>query len=306
MNGAIRVESEPGKGSTFIVDLPFERSGIGKDAIILKDAGDMRVLAVDDGESERNYMSVMLERMGVRHTCVENCESALAALKEAEAEHDAFNICLIDWRMPHVDGIETTKQIRQRYGDDMIVIVVSAYEQNQASENAKAAGANLFIAKPLFQSTLFDLFMTLTGGTIANQKQRAAQRDLEGRRVLLAEDNEMNRIVAKSLLESLGVLCECAVDGGQAVERFVASEEGYYDAVLMDIQMPVMDGYEAAMAIRKSAHPRAASIQIIALTANAFNEDIAKALSAGMNAHVAKPIELDLLAEALETAFVAK
>lgn len=165
----------------------------------------------------------------------------------------------------------------------------------------------MFIPKPLFQSSLFDLFMTLTGGGVAGKKAApAAPRDFSGKRVLLAEDNAMNRMVAEGLLGKFGLECDSVMDGRMAVDKFLASAPGYYDAILMDIQMPHMNGYEAARAIRCSAHPEAKTIQIIALTADAFNEDITKTLSNGMNGHVAKPIEPDVLAEALDTAFKAE
>ena len=307
MDGAIRVESAPGKGSRFTVDLPFGRSELGRDVQLHGGADRLRVLAVDDGENERQYMATVLDRIGVRHGAAASCDEALKALARAADEGDPYTVCLIDWRMPHVDGVETTRRIRARYGSGVVVIVVSAYEQNQASENARAAGANLFIAKPLFQSTLFDLLMTLTGGKLAREAAGPVPAlSLSGHRVLLAEDVEMNRIVAEGLIGRLGVECDCVEDGRRAVERFRAAPPGFYDAILMDIKMPVMNGYEAAVAIRKLDVPDAAAIPIIALTADAFNEDIARALSAGMNAHVAKPIEPETLAAALATAFAMK
>ena len=304
MNGAIRVDSRPGEGSTFTVDLPFQKSDIGKQLQTPNGVKNMRVLAVDDNASEREYLSIVLKRIGVRHTCVADCNQALEELDRAVEEDDAYHICLIDWQMPQIDGVETTKRIREKYGNGVVVIVVSAYEQNQANENAKTAGANLFIAKPLFQSTLFDLFMTLTSGHITNTDQESGGApDLAGHRVLLAEDVEMNRIVAVGLLGKLGVECDCVEDGKQALDMFTSMKPGYYSAILMDIKMPVMNGYEATRAIRSSSHPDAKTVQIIALTADAFNEDIARTLSAGMNAHVSKPIETVALKAALVAAF---
>ena len=306
MNGAIRVESRLGGGTTFAVDLPFGTCGEHPFARLPVDRARLRALVVDDTPEERSYLSSVLTRIGIRHTCVADCDAALEALREGGAQNDPYSVCLVDWRMPQIDGIETTRRIRAQYGEDMIVIVVSAYEQQHAYETATKAGANLFVNKPIFPSTLFDLFMKLTGGQIGRDKADLnATPDLEGRRVLLAEDLEMNRVVAEGLLDLLGVKCQSVENGKEAVETFEASEPGRFDAILMDIKMPVMNGYEAAMTIRKSAHPQAKTIPIIAMTADAFSEDIAKALSSGMNAHIAKPIGTDALASTLASAFAA-
>lgn len=306
MSGAIKVQSTRGEGSVFTVDLPFARGNLLQQMQVPEAIDRLRVLAVDDEAAELEYIGVVLKRIGVRCTCVRNGNEALAELKSAIDANDAYNICLIDWKMPHMDGQETTRRIRQRYGKDVVVIVVSAYDHNRANECAKEAGANLFISKPLFQSSLMDLFMTLTGGHIVSAGAAPVKRDFTGRRVLLAEDNAMNRMVAEGLIKKLHIACESAADGRIALEKFLASEPGYYDAILMDVQMPNMDGMEATKAIRASAHLEAKTVQIIALTANAFNEDIAKTLSGGMNAHVAKPIEPDALISALDKAFQKK
>ncbi len=304
MDGAIRVESEPDIGTTFTLDLPFgltddaepERLGHSVDA--------MRVLAVDDEPVEREYFATVLTRIGVRFKCVDNGASALTEIESAASAGDMYNICIIDWKMPDMDGIELTRRIRDKYGKNVIVIIASAYEHYQADESARKAGADMFISKPLFQSSLFDLFMSLTGGKAGGIDSVAfVKRDLTGRRVLLAEDNVMNRIVAKGLTAKFGVMCDEAENGKIAFEKFVNSELGHYDAILMDIQMPEMDGYETAAAIRASSHPEAKTVQIIALTANAMNEDIARTMSAGMNSHVSKPIDPDALYDALSAAF---
>lgn len=307
MDGAICVESVSGKGTAFVVDLPFIKGEALLDAQMPAGIEKLRVLAVDDEPAEREYISVVLGRIGVRYACVGDGKAAIAELERCAGEDAPYNICLIDWKIPNMDGIEITKRIREKFNRNVIIIVVSAYEHNQAGESAVEAGANMFIPKPLFQSSLFDLFMTLTGGGVAGKKAApAAPRDFSGKRVLLAEDNAMNRMVAEGLLGKFGLECDSVMDGRMAVDKFLASAPGYYDAILMDIQMPHMNGYEAARAIRCSAHPEAKTIQIIALTADAFNEDITKTLSNGMNGHVAKPIEPDVLAEALDTAFKAE
>ena len=303
MGGTIRVESKQGEGTTFIVDLPFRKSDLERSAPAAHSMNALRVLLVDDEEVERDYMSLVLARIGVRYSCVGSGEDAIAALAQSDREDDLYNVCLIDWMMPGLNGVETTNRIRAQYGKDVVVIVVSAYDFQLANESAKQAGANLFLSKPVFQSALFDLFMTLTGGRIASTKEEPQAWDFAGKRVLLAEDNALNQIVAKGYLARYNVVVDLAADGQAAVDRFTSSAPDYYDAILMDIQMPLMDGYEATRAIRESAHPQAKSIQIIAQTADAFNEDIAKALSAGMDAHVSKPIRPEVLAKALHRAF---
>lgn len=306
MKGTIRVESKLGEGTTFIVDLPFERSDVVQEIILPQTLETLRVLVVDDEATEREYMGLVLERMGIRFACVSSGREALDALRESERENEIFNVCLVDWRMPEMDGLDTTGCIRAEYGKDVVVIVVSAYNFQQTDDSLKKAGANLFLSKPIFQSSLFDLFMSLTGGNIAKPSEDIKVWDFAGKRVLLVEDNELNQIVARGYLAKFNIVVELAENGRIAVDMFQAAAPGYYDAILMDIQMPVMDGFEAAKAIRKSAHPEAKTVQIIAQTADAFTEDITHALSCGMNDHVAKPIKPDVLAKALYKAFYRK
>lgn len=275
MDGAISVKSKQNEGSTFTVDIPFSKYENSNMINLPNGIKSLHVLAVDDEENERKYISIILNRMGIWHSCVADGEEALEALSQAEDKNESFNICLIDWKMPHLNGVDTTKLIREKYGEDVIVIVVSAYEQNQANE-------------------------------IAKRKEEKRSYNFSGKRVLLAEDNAMNLMITERILKSFGVQCECAENGKLALDKFTNSEPGYYDVILMDIQMPKMNGYEAAKAIRNSSHIDAKSIPIIALTANAFNEDIARTLSSGMNAHVAKPIDSQILTAELEKAFIEK
>ena len=306
MGGTIRVESRQGEGSAFTVELPFLRNDVNQSLQLPQTVDALRILTVDDEPAEREYMSLVLKRLGVRYTSVCGGEEALKALAQSEKDKDMFNVCLVDWRMPGMNGQETTVRIREKYGKDLVVIVVSAYDFQQAGDNALEAGANLFLSKPIFQSSLCDLLMTLTGGKIAKPKEEPQKWSFAGKRVLLVEDNALNQIVAKGYLAKYNVVVDLAENGQIAVDKFLASEPGWYDAILMDIQMPVMDGYEATKVIRASGHPDAGAVQIIAQTADAFNEDIARALAAGMNAHVAKPIKPDVLAKELHKAFAMK
>lgn len=304
MEGAIRVESTPDEGTTFTIDLPFEQSDISVREHYPRSVEKLRVLAIDDEAAEREYLAVVLKHIGVRYTVVKDGDTALKELDAAAEAGDVYNICIVDWQMPDMDGYEVTKRIRAKYSKDVMVIIVSAYEHYQMGSSAQEAGANLFITKPLFQSSLFDLFMSMTGGRIGKKKSDAiGMRKFTDKHALLAEDNVMNRMVAVGLVSKLGITCDVAENGRIALDMFTASEPGFYDVILMDMQMPEMDGLESTQAIRASGHPDARDIPIIALTANAFNEDIARALSSGMNDHVAKPISTETLLKALEKAF---
>ena len=208
--------------------------------------------------------------MGIDADWVQNGSTAVQMVLKAHEEYRDYNVCLIDWKMPDMDGIEVTRRIREELGPDTLVIIVSAYDWGEIENEAKAAGANAFIAKPLFESS-------------------------EGKHFLLAEDNELNREIAVELLKATGAQINCTENGKEAVDCFNASPAGYYDLILMDIQMPVMNGYEAARSIRRSNHEDAGRIPILAMTANAFHEDEEETMAAGMNGHIAKPIDIGVL-----------
>ena len=301
MGGAVDVRSAPGAGSTFSVDLPFERCDQAADAVLGGKA--LRVLLADDERDARDYAEAVLTRIGVRHTVVASGAEALAAMERSARESDLFNVCILDWRMPEMDGLEVTRRLRRLYDHEAVIVIASAYDQTAMDDRAREAGADRSLPKPLFQSDLFDLLMSLSGGTLVTDKSAEKVYDFTGRHVLLVEDNEMNRIVGVGLLRKLGVSCDLAENGKLALERFTASAPGDYDAILMDMKMPVMDGYEATRAIRASAHPLASTIPILAMTADAFTENIAQALQCGMNDHISKPIDLNVLASALDRAF---
>jgi len=188
----------------------------------------------------------------------------------------------------------------------LITGIVSAYDLSEIEDEAKAAGANLFISKPLFQSTVCNVLMNLSGGKYTKLTAAEEDYDFGGKRLLLAEDNALNREIATELLEMVNLKIDCAENGQEALDRFAASQPGYYSAILMDIQMPIMDGYEAARKIRSSAHAQAATIPIFAMTANAFTEDVSAALSSGMNGHIAKPIDTEVLYSTLQKCFEGK
>lgn len=301
MGGTIKVESTKGVGSTFTVDIPFALDKTVTSQTV--SVGDVRVLVVDDEEESCEYTGILLERLGARYVCCNTGERALELLGEAEDEGDPFDICIIDWRMPEMDGLAVTKKIREIFGKDAVILLVSAYDLNEVADQGKAEGADYFIPKPLFQSTVYNMLMKLS---CRNQRELPAPKEeynLSGHRVLLAEDVELNMEVAVKLLEMTGIQTDCTMDGMEAFHRYESMESGYYDAILLDINMPVLDGYEACRRIRRSKKADAGSVPIFAMTANAFQEDVSKALDSGMDGHIAKPIEAHILYETLRRAF---
>lgn len=299
MGGNISCQSEKGKGSRFDVSLPFQIESQAADTE-QPDYQALRALIVDDEEDTRDYISVILDRIGVPYEVAKNGEEALALLKEEHRKEKGYSVCFVDWRMPGMNGGMVTRQIRKLYDKDALVIIVSAYDTEEIKEQAMEMGADLFLSKPLFQSTVFNLFMKLSGGKYVSQTAAEKNFDFHGSRVLLAEDTEMNADIAIDLLALVNMQVDHAQNGKIAVEMFEASAPGTYAAILMDVQMPVMDGYEAAEKIRSCTHPEAHSIPIFAMTANAFTEDVSAALNAGMNGHIAKPIDTKILYTTLD------
>lgn len=301
MGGNIDVKSKPNEGTTFTVELPFEQSNV--DIYQCKDINmeSLDVLIVDDEKDVCLHTALLLEKMKINAEWVLNGKEAVkTAITHWEAGN-GFDVCLIDWKMPDMDGIETTRRIREKIGLDTPIIIITAYDWTEIEEDARAAGANAFIAKPLFESSLYNVLVNVTNGAFGLTKSAAAEdgNTLNGKRLLLAEDNAINMEIAQSLLEMNGATVECAENGKKALERFIEKGEGYFDAILMDVQMPVMDGCEATRRIRASERPDSKTIPIIAVTANAFAEDISAVLAAGMNCHISKPIDIQQLCSVL-------
>ena len=296
MDGAICVQSQLGTGSTFVVDLPFTKSHDKTNAFLSPDFKQLRVLVADSEAVECNYISEVLNSFGIPNTCVERAEEVIPALERGVSSGENYNVCLLDWKIPFSHRAEVIQGIRQTFGKKIYIVVVSACQNDVENKRTKTLWIDMFVAKPLFQSTLYDLFTTIIGERLSTEKKAIPQaqnmlQSLAGMRVLLAEDNAMNCMVAVGLLKKFGIECDVAQDGKIALEKFIVSEPGHYDAILMDVQMPNMDGFQASSNIRESSHPDAKKINIIALTANALNEDIAKSFSNGMNDHVSKPID---------------
>lgn len=303
MGGEIRVESEEGVGTTFIMDIPFDIAMNSMENISPEDIATLKTLVVDDDEDAIEYASNVMERLGVAYNCVNSGGEAIRELTKARNDGNAYDVCLIDWRMGDMDGGELTKRIRTLYNDDVVVIVITAYDINEIGELAERSGADACVEKPLFPSTIFNILMTRSNGRLFKKRTEEKDYDFTGKNILLVDDTEMNVEIAEELLSMVGFKVDVARDGKEAVDKFLASKNGTYDAILMDVQMPVMNGYDATKLIRSSSHPQAKDIIIIAMTANAFVEDINNSLNAGMNDHISKPIDTDLMYQVLDRWF---
>lgn len=302
MGGEITVESEVGKGSTFTVKLSLQLQDVEKSAEQIKELEGLRSLVVDDDFNVCDSVSKMLKSIGLRSEWTTSGREAVYRAKSASEDGDPYHTYIIDWQMPETNGIETARKIRSVVGEDAPIIILTAYDWTDIEEEAKEAGITAFCAKPLFMS---DLKVALLAANNRNDPAQSkagpvwTQEDYSGRRLLLVEDNELNREIATVILEEAGFVIEEAPDGTDAVSMIERSEEGYYDAVLMDVQMPVMNGYEATKAIRALRRKDVRNLPIIAMTANAMEEDKEAALKSGMNAHIAKPLDIGLLMDAL-------
>ena len=296
MNGTIEVQSRPGTGSIFTVSVPLELQL--KEEQEHEELNGLPVLVVDDELAVCESAAMLLQELGMRGSWVLSGAEAVERVVEAHERHDDFYAVILDWKMPDMDGLETVRVIRRRVGAKVPIIIISAYDYSNIEKEFIDAGADAFISKPLFKSKMLhvlQLFCDTCKDTCDGEAVPELHKELAGKRVLLVEDNELNREIAVELLEMQGLQVESAENGKSAVELFVRSAPGYYDVVLMDIQMPVMDGYEATAAIRALPRQDAVRIPILALTANAFVTDVGKAKNAGMNDHITKPINLEVL-----------
>nr|WP_302594690.1 response regulator [uncultured Acetatifactor sp.] len=300
MGGTIGVKSELGKGSEFHVVLDLEKAKVQEADMVLP-SWDM--LVVDDDEQLCQSAVASLKSIGVNPDWCMDGETAIKMAEERHRRNNDYHIILLDWKLPGMDGIAAAREIRSIYGNNVPILLISAYDWSEIKDRAKAAGVTGFIPKPLFKSTLF-YGLKPYAADFTGQKEQVTEvvskdTKLEGKHILLAEDNEINWEVASELLSSLGLELDWAENGRVCLEKFSQSPVGYYDAVLMDIRMPIMNGYEATVAIR-GLDREDADIPIIAMTADAFAEDVQKCLDAGMNAHVAKPIDIRDVSRQLE------
>ncbi|MBP3262798.1 response regulator [Pseudobutyrivibrio sp.] len=303
MNGEISVESEKNVGTTFTVNITLKESDRihveDKDSLDIS-VQDLKVLVVDDDPLACNQAKLVMSQAGIIAETSTSGQEAIELVKLAEARQDPYNLIIVDWQMPEMDGVETTKQIRSVIGKDTAVIILTAYNWDDIYDEAKEAGVDSFISKPLFTENLINEFKdvlekknrTLSGGNNSVS--------LEGKKVLLAEDVAINAQIMMKVLSMKKLEVDHAVNGKEVLNYYESKPEGYYDVMLMDIRMPEMDGLTATKHIRTAGRADSATIPIIALTANAFDEDVQQSLQAGMNAHLSKPVEPQLLFETLE------
>ena len=296
MNGTISVKSEQGVGTEFTVGFTFRLSSETKTYQEIPELKNCRALVVDDDFDTCDNVSFMLGQLGLRAEWTLSGKEAVLRTRKAATRGDRYSVYIIDWLLPDMNGIEVTRRIRKEMGEDISVIVLTAYDWSEIESEAKEAGVTAFCSKPLFMSELSScLNSVINVDELEDREDEYEVKDLMKGRILLAEDNELNQEIAVAILEEAGLDVEVAGNGQIAVEMLKKSEPDYYQLILMDVKMPVMNGYEATKAVRKLENKELASIPIFAMTANAFEEDKREALNCGMNGHLAKPIDVDKL-----------
>ncbi len=301
MNGSISVKSEQGMGSEFTVSLTFRLCGGEKEQQIIPELSGRRALVVDDDFNTCDSVSFMLQQIGLRAEWTLSGREAVLRTRQAVMREDNYCVYVIDWLLPDLNGVEVARRIRKEIGDEVPIIVLTAYDWSDIEEEAREAGVTAFCSKPLFHSELRRCLRSIVDADAAKLDEDVSlEPGMHTGRILLAEDNELNREIALAILEEAGFTLEIAENGQIAVDMVKRAEPGYYRLVLMDIQMPVMDGYEAAKAIRALPDCGQTELPILAMTANAFEEDKQAALKCGMNGHIAKPINIATLLETME------
>ena len=300
MNGHIDVESEKGKGTTFTVTLTLTESD-RKDSLPEGelDPKKMSVLVIDDDPIALEHAQIVLGQIGINCETAQSGAEAIEMVQIHHGRREDYDLLLVDWKMPELDGVETTRRIRAIVGDETPIIILTSYNWDEVAEEARSAGVDTFVAKPLFAGSVMDEFREAFKRKNANAIRESV--DLKGRHILLAEDVAVNAEIMVMVLNMREIEVDVAENGRIAVELYESHPEGYYDAILMDMRMPEMDGLEATRKIRHTGRQDAMTIPIIALTANAFDEDVQRSLQAGLNAHLSKPVEPEMLFETLES-----
>lgn len=297
MGGVIRVESELNKGSVFTVDLSFTLpENETRDQWYRQQVE--HILVADDEIDVCETIQEMMSDTGVQVSCVTSGSDAVEAVAAAHQSGNDFDVILLDWKMPGMDGVETARRIREKVGEDVPILVLTSYDWSEIEEEARQAGIHAFMPKPFFASTFWQTIRPLFSDPASDGEQPSSPRSgMNGCHFLIVEDNELNAEILTEMLQIEGATCELAVNGKEAVEMFEQSQPGQYDLIFMDVQMPVLNGYDATRAIRKSSHPCAKTIPIVAMTANTFSEDVRKTLDAGMDGHLGKPINMKIVRE---------
>ncbi|MBD5093148.1 MAG: response regulator [Subdoligranulum sp.] len=258
-----------------------------------------RMIVADDDENICRNIVQAMTAVGVNTDYATEGKAAVQMMREAREAGRPYDLILLDWKMPGLDGLATARLIRQNYPDRIPILLLTAYDWGEIEHEASEIGVDHFMPKPFFMSTFKNAIRRIMGGR--NEAKEDDDLVVQGKTILVVDDIEVNRIILVKILSALGAKCDVAGNGKEAVETFEASEPGTYDLILMDVQMPVMDGYAATRAIRSSAHSSAQSIPIIAMTANAFVDDVRDAIESGMDAHIAKPVQLDTLKSTIHT-----
>lgn len=304
LGGTIHVKSEPGQGSTFMVEMVLRVQEREEDEQFWKEHRVQRMIVADDDVDVCLSVVKAMAKTGVTVDYATDGQTMVEMARAARKRGEAYDLLLLDWKMPDVDGLKTARLLRKQYPDKIPILLFTAYGWNEIEKDAAELGINHFLSKPFFMSSFRDAIRRVMGDQ--RKEQTAEDNVVEGRSILVVDDIEVNRMILTKILTTLGGKCTTAENGQEAVERFTASPPGTYDVILMDVQMPVMSGYEATEAIRASGRPDAETISIIAMTANAFTDDIRRAVESGMDAHVAKPVQLDKLKTTIRTVLERK
>ena len=301
MNGTIEVTSKQGVGTECIVCLPLRLNGEKKVPQEIPELTGLRALVVDDDFNTCDNVSCMLQQIGLRAEWTLSGKEAVLRNRQALTRNDPYCVYIIDWLLPDMNGVEVARRIRQETGKDVPIIVLTAYDWTDIEDEAREAGVTAFCSKPLFFSELRGcLYSIVDSDGKKKNTDKAVKEPLRTGHILLAEDNELNQEIAVTILEEAGFSVDVAANGQIAVDMLAGSQAGYYQVILMDVQMPVMNGYEATKKIRRLEDEKLSSVPILAMTANAFEEDKQEALKSGMNGHIAKPIDINKLMEMLD------
>ena len=301
MNGTIDVESEKGVGSTFIVNVTLKDSDRKEQRRDLIRPQEMKVMVIDDDPVDCEHAKLVLEEVGINADTVQSGSEALKMIEVSNARREFYDLILVDWKMPELNGIEVTKKIREIYGNKAAIIILTAYSYDDVIDEGKDSGVDSFMAKPLFAANVLEEFYHALSRKSMSGKEATSEADLTGRHILLAEDMMINAEIMKELLKMKDMHVDHAENGQAVIDKFAESPENYYDAILMDVRMPIKTGLEATEEIRDLDRADAKSIPIIALTANAFDEDVQRSLQAGMNAHLSKPVDPEILYKTLSS-----
>lgn len=298
MHGTIEVESELNKGTHFTIRLPLKKVIDNMERTVLN-FNKLKVLVVDDDLDSCKYCSKLLTNLAICHDYVTNAEEALEKMASADEEKTPYNLCIIDYEMPGMSGVDLTAKIGYIFGFNTTVIIISAYDINEVEKSGTISGADYFVSKPLFQSTLYNTLVKISNNTSINNVDEEIKYDFTGKRILVAEDVELNMEVIEKLLQKVNVTVVKANDGKEAIDKYMMNPSSF-DLILLDINMPFINGYNVAKMIRSSKTENASTVKIFAMTANAFKDDVEEAFSSGMDGHISKPIDVKLLYKTLD------